>query len=44
MIGLFAETGPYQIQPVGTNDATFIQNPNSWTNFANVLYIDNPAG
>ncbi|KIL64772.1 hypothetical protein M378DRAFT_198303 [Amanita muscaria Koide BX008] len=41
MIGLFQEHGPCRI----TNDSsTVVNNPFSWNNDANVLYIDQPVG
>ncbi|KAA1476177.1 serine carboxypeptidase [Dentipellis sp. KUC8613] len=41
MIGLFQENGPCRIN----NDSSSVSlNPNSWNEFANVLYIDQPIG
>ncbi|KAJ5070520.1 carboxypeptidase y [Anaeramoeba ignava] len=38
--GAFIENGPILIQ----KDYSFIQNPYSWTNYFNMLYIDSPVG
>jgi cathepsin A (carboxypeptidase C) len=40
MLGLFAENGPYKINP----DLTLSDNPFSWNKNANFLVIDQPAG
>lgn len=34
------ETGPYRVQP----DGTLTYNAGSWTEFGNLLFIDNPIG
>jgi len=39
-LALFYENGPYIINP----DLSLSLNPNSWNSFANVLWIDQPAG
>jgi carboxypeptidase C (cathepsin A) len=40
MLALFYENGPYQIE----SDLSLKLNPYSWNSFANVLWIDQPAG
>ncbi|KAI0036241.1 serine carboxypeptidase [Vararia minispora EC-137] len=41
MIGLFQELGPCRIQ----NDSTTVEpNPNSYTDFTNVIFVDQPVG
>jgi len=37
MMGLFLQAGPCQIHH-GENSTAF--NPNSWTNFANLIFIE----
>jgi hypothetical protein len=39
MIGLFQENGPCNIDSNGN----VVSNPYSWSNFSNMLYIDNPT-
>ncbi|KXJ91530.1 Alpha/Beta hydrolase protein [Microdochium bolleyi] len=41
MMGLFAEIGPCLMEKEGSET---VRNEHSWTNFANVLFIDQPAG
>uniref|UniRef100_A0AC34FVJ7 Carboxypeptidase n=1 Tax=Panagrolaimus sp. ES5 TaxID=591445 RepID=A0AC34FVJ7_9BILA len=41
MEGLLHEMGPYQIN---SNGKTLRKNPNSWNNFASIVYIEAPAG
>lgn len=41
MIGLFQENGPCHFED-GADEPTL--NPNSWNNYANMLYIDQPIG
>lgn len=36
-------TAPYTFDPAVTGTASIAANPNSWTQFANLLYIDAPA-
>ncbi|KAF5406238.1 Carboxypeptidase [Paragonimus heterotremus] len=40
MEGLLEENGPFIVQP----GQTLIPNPYSWNNFANILYLETPAG
>jgi cathepsin A (carboxypeptidase C) len=39
-VALFYENGPYQFN----EDGTLRQNPNSWNNISNLLYVDQPIG
>lgn len=41
MLGILTENGPFTIQDDGVN---LVYNDNSWNKFANVLYIESPAG
>lgn len=41
MIGLFEENGPCKFEPGATEPSL---NPNSWNEYANMLYIDQPIG
>ncbi|KAH7027383.1 Alpha/Beta hydrolase protein [Microdochium trichocladiopsis] len=41
MMGLFSEIGPCLVEEEGGET---VRNEHSWTNFANVLFIDQPAG
>ncbi|KAH7706953.1 family S10 non-peptidase (S10 family), partial [Aphelenchoides avenae] len=41
LFGLFAENGPYLLEEDG---ATLRSNPYAWNKFANVLYLEAPAG
>lgn len=41
MLGILTENGPFTIQPDGV---TLAYNDNSWNKFANVLYLESPAG
>ena len=40
-MGLLKEMGPFLINPDGK---TLRINPNGWTNFASMVYIEAPAG
>lgn len=40
MDGLFLEIGPFRL----TDDHTLVENPGSWHEFANLLFVDNPLG
>lgn len=40
MIGAFLEIGPYRIQL----DGKLMPNEGSWSQYANLLFIDNPIG
>ncbi|KAN0139051.1 putative carboxypeptidase S1 [Lactarius tabidus] len=42
MIGLFQENGPCTFNNV--SGSTPVLNPNSWNNYANMLYVDQPIG
>ena len=42
MIGVFQENGPCTFN--NAPGSTPMLNPNSWTNFANMLYVDQPIG
>ncbi|KAK2031627.1 serine carboxypeptidase [Colletotrichum zoysiae] len=42
MLGLFQENGPCTFNKGGGAEPTL--NPNSWNNFANMLYVDQPIG
>jgi len=39
-VALFYENGPYQFNP----DGSLKQNPFSWNNISNLLYVDQPIG
>jgi len=39
-VALFYENGPYQFN----EDGTLKQNPNSWNNISNLLFVDQPIG
>ena len=41
-VALFYENGPYQF--TSTTDSTIKSNPNSWNEFSNLLYVDQPIG
>jgi pimeloyl-ACP methyl ester carboxylesterase len=44
MCGLFSfNTGPWTLDPERTGGQEIVQNPYSWTQFANLLYVDAPA-
>ena len=44
MYGLFKENGPFLLEVTPGPKVQRVPNRHSWTNFANMLYIDNPVG
>jgi carboxypeptidase C (cathepsin A) len=44
MLGLFEINGPFSAVFDGNGSTTIQLNPYSWTNEANMIYIDNPVG
>lgn len=42
--GIFMQSGPYYVKRNSDNSVYLQENPHTWTNFANVVYLDNPVG